>query len=327
METSLAKDDKSTAKVLTKPSKKAAIVATVADIHPALRLAACRVTKRYDLKISVPASDDAFKALWDALYLLITKLQTVDKTLIVYPWEESDLSDKVLTNANIPKTVVELKQFFSRAIPRSKCGLLYISAYLGHNKEMSAIMEEIGYWLKEQSSGLWMRQLQTDRTHLVGWALYSTNQMNELLLGAAIEVKTGVAVSIRWRMISTGQRGQIPVNEQVKALHLEVAWKDYNKSVSRLQSVKALHLEVAWKDYNKSVSRLQSVYKSNNSNDLPLGIKLCIIPEMNQLTNTTTRRKAERLRQAAFTMKIEGQTSREVSNLDYFDAALGQSLR
>jgi hypothetical protein len=40
METSLAKDDKSTAKVLTKPSKKAAVVATVADIHPELRLAA-----------------------------------------------------------------------------------------------------------------------------------------------------------------------------------------------------------------------------------------------------------------------------------------------
>jgi len=49
---------------------------------------------------------------------------------------------------------------------------------------------------------------------------------------------------------------------------------------------------------------------------------------MNQLTNTTTRGKAERLRlrQAAFTMKIEGQTSRKVSNLDYFDSALGQSL-
>jgi hypothetical protein len=61
-----------------------------------------------------------------------------------------------------------------------------------------------------------------------------------------------------------------------------------------------------------------------------LGIKLCIVPELNQLTNTTTRGKAKRLRllrQAAFTMKIEGQTSREVSNLDYFGAALGQSLR
>jgi len=55
-------------------------------------------------------------------------------------------------------------------------------------------MEEIGYWLKEQSSGLWMRQLQTDQTDLVGWALYSTDQMNELLLGAAIEAKTGVDI-------------------------------------------------------------------------------------------------------------------------------------
>jgi hypothetical protein len=40
IETSLAEDDKSTAKVLTKPSKKAAIVATVANIHPALQPAA-----------------------------------------------------------------------------------------------------------------------------------------------------------------------------------------------------------------------------------------------------------------------------------------------
>jgi len=50
---------------------------------------------------------------------------------------------------------------------------------------------------------------------------------------------------------------------------------------------------------------------------------------MKLLTNTTTRGKVERLRlrQAAFTMKIEGETSREVSILDYFDPALGQSLR
>jgi len=131
-------------------------------------------------------------------------------------------------------------------------------------------MEEIGYWLKEQSSGLWMRQLQTDRTHSLAHDFHRT------------------------------------------------AWSNPGE--------RALHLKVAWKDYNKSVSRLQSVYKSNNSNDL---IKLRIVPEMNQLTNTTTRGKAERLRlrQAAFTMKIEGQTSREVSNLDYFDAAFGHSLR
>jgi len=71
------------------------------------------VTKRYDLKISVPPSNDAFIALWDALYLLITKLQTVDKTLIAYPWEESDLSDKILTNANIPNGSGTQTFFFS----------------------------------------------------------------------------------------------------------------------------------------------------------------------------------------------------------------------
>jgi hypothetical protein len=109
---------------------------------------------------------------------LITKLRAVDKTLIAYPWEESDLLDKELTNANIPKTVVELKQFFSRAIPRSKGGMLYILAYLGHNNEMSAIMKKIGYWLKEQSSGLWMRQLGLNSSSGMGLTELQTEIMS-----------------------------------------------------------------------------------------------------------------------------------------------------
>jgi hypothetical protein len=47
----------------------------------------------------------------------------------------------------------------------------------------------------------------------VGWALYSTNQMNELLLGAAtIQVKTGgVAVSIQAGMLLVPVQYSFPV--------------------------------------------------------------------------------------------------------------------
>jgi hypothetical protein len=64
METSLVKDDKNTAKVLIKPSKKAATVAVVANIH---RHCDLRLDQALPSEILVPPSDDAFKALWDVL--------------------------------------------------------------------------------------------------------------------------------------------------------------------------------------------------------------------------------------------------------------------
>jgi hypothetical protein len=63
---------------------------TSSTVHPALRVTVRQVQLRYDLKINVLPSNDAVKALHDAIILVVTKLRSIDSTLVVYPWEDEN---------------------------------------------------------------------------------------------------------------------------------------------------------------------------------------------------------------------------------------------
>jgi hypothetical protein len=76
------------------------------------------------------------KALRDVIILVVPKLRSIDSTLVVYPSEDENRSPDVLTSTNIPTSLVELKKYFSRAIPCSVGGICYLGVYLGHNSEM-----------------------------------------------------------------------------------------------------------------------------------------------------------------------------------------------
>jgi hypothetical protein len=59
--------------------------------------------------------------------------------------------------------------------------------------------------MKEQTAGIFLRRLQAEKTAIVGWALYSTRQMDIDALTASIKQDLDIDVGIRWRMISTGK--------------------------------------------------------------------------------------------------------------------------
>ena len=197
------------------------------------------------------------KALRDAIILVVTKLRLIDSTLVVYPWENKNRLPDVLTSTNVPTSVVELKKYFSRAIPCSVGGICYLGVYLVHNSEMKEILAEIGYWMKEQTAGIFLRRLQAEKTAIVGWALYCTRQMDIDALTASIKQDLDIDVGICWRMISTGKRGKIPEGQQIKALHFEVPWKGHREATTKLNAI----------------------YSSNNITDYPLQLILKLVAE------------------------------------------------
>jgi len=247
------------------------------------------------------------KALRDAIILVVTKLRLIDSTLVVYQWENKNRLPDVLTSTNVPTSVVELKKYFSRAIPCSVGGICYLGVYLVHNSEMKEILAEIGYWMKEQTAGIFLRRLQAEKTAIVGWALYCTRQMDIDALTASIKQDLDIDVGICWRMISTGKRGKIPEGQQIKALHFEVPWKGHSEATKKLHAI----------------------YSSNNITDYPLQLKLRLVPEICTMVNKNAEAKADRLRlrQAAFVGSVLEMTTWEISSLDYVDPALGIDLR
>ena len=234
------------------------------------------------------------KALRDAIILVVTKLRLIDSTLVVYQWENKNRLPDVLTSTNVPTSVVELKKYFSRAIPCSVGGMCYLGVYLVHNSEMKEILAEIGYWMKEQTAGIFLRRLQAEKIAIVGWALYCTRQMDKDALTASIKQDLDIDVGICWRMISTGKRGKIPQGR---------------------------------KGHREATTNLHAIYSSDNITDYPLQLILKLVAEIRTLVNKNAKAKADRLRQAAFVGSVLEMTTWEISSLDYVDPALGINLR
>ena len=121
----------------------------VMEIPRAPKLPERTYQTRYDFKIKIPASDkgemtksvvDAIRSIWDAI-------KDLDKSLVVYPWEE-DSEEKPISKFDKVSTtsLSEIRVFFHKAQPREKGGVMYFSAFLGHEKKFKKLHCDISDW-------------------------------------------------------------------------------------------------------------------------------------------------------------------------------------
>ena len=106
-----------------------------------------------------------------------------------------------------------------------------------------------------------------------------------------------MAVGLRWKQVSTGSRDKLPANQQVKALHVEVALEN------RVAAQKALLAE----------------YGRKNSGKYPNGIRMRFSLLTHAAHNLNAKAKLERLRarQQVWTNKYEKGFSWEITQLDH----------
>jgi hypothetical protein len=268
---------------------------------------------RYDWKLKVKPSTKPVEALREALVTMFDQIKNEDKQhLVIYPWKADSAIDskgkRITSSADIPKGVDELQKFFDRAYPRTKGGDIYVSVFLGHKKSFPIIHKEINWWLREMNFGFYLKSLQVERTVPGGWLLFSTQTMDVDAITPAIFTATGVDVGLRWRVINTGRNADIPVDQRVRALHIEVD--------AEYQSL--------------DLPLLRKLYSSSRTKDFPLGIRMRLVPEFGELVNRGAQTKVERLRnrQAAFTHHMAKVESWEIACLDFRDPALDdRSLR
>ena len=152
-------------------------------------------------------------------------------------------------------------------------------------------------WLKEEGHGLFTRTLQAENLVDVGWFVYSTWEMEADALAAAISNHIGIEIGLRWKMISLGTRNKIPQEQQVRALHIEVAVEN------RLAAQKAL----------------LAVYGRHNTGSYPNGVRLRFAFPIGAAFNLHTKAKLEKLRsrQQLWSTTYQKGLTWEITQLDY----------
>jgi len=187
-------------------------------------------------------------------------------------------------------------------------GPLYVQVRLGHTRPISELLDNLGWWLRSEGHGLYERTIQAENSVTLGWLLYSTRSIDLPSLKEAIEASDPeLEVGLRWRLISLGTTGAIPVEQQVRAIHIEV-------DKSRIGVIKP---------------RLYRLYGSTSSDPFPNGVKLRLVPEITPQMGPSSRAKVDRLRnrQSSFVQFSLSAQTWEIATLDYVDPELGTSLR
>mmetsp|Transcript_18174 Transcript_18174/g.25679 ORF Transcript_18174/g.25679 Transcript_18174/m.25679 type:complete len:158 (-) Transcript_18174:235-708(-) len=152
------------------------------------------------------------------------------------------------------------------------------------------ICKDILRWLKEEGHGMFEHMLQCEHTSEIGWLAW---MMEAYVLAEAISTAIGIQVGLCWKMISTGTRGKIPQEQQVRALHVEV------DSSYQMLAQKAL----------------LSTYGKQNSGNYPNGVHLRFVLPISAAYNTHTRSKLEWLkaRQQLWSKSYKTTTSWEIT--------------
>ena len=252
---------------------------------------------RVDLRIKVPPHANPEEKTVQVLQTFLLKLQSFDPKVRIAPWyERCPLPPITLPTDFIPRPS-ELEKFFPRIFFKEEGFTWYSGVRLVHSLPMADLRQDMIRWMKREGHGLFERMLQVPDTTEIGWLVYSTWQMEAHVLAQAIESAINIPVGLRWKQVSNGTRDRIPLDQQVKALHVEVALE--NRTIAQ--------------------KALLAVYGRKNSGQYPHGIRLRFFLPIHAAHNLTSKAKLERLRarQQIWTQIYERGFSWEIMQLDH----------
>ena len=252
---------------------------------------------RIDIKIKTPPSETPEATTTYILQQFLLKIKSYDKKVSIAPWLDNSTNNPLFSHTDIPTRPSEIEIYFPR-IRYARAGTTWYSGLrLIHSVPIPELKKDMLPWLKDEGHGLFTRSIQAENLVDVGWFVYSTWEMEAESLAAAISSHIQIEIGLRWKMISLGTRDKIPLEQQVRALHIEVAVEN------RLAAQKAL----------------LAVYGRKNSGNYPNGIRLRFALPIGAAYNLNTRAKLEKLRsrQQLWSKTYKKGQTWEITQLDF----------
>ena len=264
-------------------------------------------TTRVDLRVKVPPHTNPEEKTVQVLQELLLKLQSYDPKVRIAPWYSRCNSPPLHKPSDFTPRPSELEKYFPRIFFKEEGFTWYSGVRLIHAIPVPDLRQDMIRWLKREGHGLFERMLQAADTTEIGWLVYSTWQMEAPVLAQAIEETINMSVGLRWKQVSTGSREKLPPDQQVKALHVEVALEN------RVAAQRAL----------------LAVYGRKTRGQYPNGIRLRFSLPIHAAHNLNAKAKLERLRarQQVWTNTYEKGFSWEITQLDHPISKHAPSLR
>ena len=252
---------------------------------------------RVDIKITVSAHNNPEEQTVLTLQKFLRKLQSFDPKAQFAPWHDDPQTKPIAHYSELVPRPSELEKYFPRIFFKEEGFTWYSGLRIIHSLPMPDLRKDMIRWLKQEGHGMFERMLQVADTSEIGWLVYSTWQMEADVLAKAIEEVINIPIGLRWKQISMSNRERVPLEQQVKALHIEVA------SENRMIAQKAL----------------LATYGRRNTGAYPNGIRLRFALPLHTAHNLNAKSKLERLRarQQAWLNTYEKGFSWEITQLDH----------
>ena len=257
---------------------------------------------RVSLKLKIPAAQNKNEAVMQVLKEFFTQLKKIDKSIQIYTWKE----DNEKSHGRIKETS-EIGDMKTMQVHSSKLYVfnnqnemtLYPQIRIGHDMALEDIREGIRDWGRTHDCNIFRNMLQCEQATEIGWLLYSTRTMDAGALADEITDTIGTNLGLRWKTISTGQKGKIPQNQKVFALIVEVDKMKKGSAQERLT-----------REFGRKIRLTE---------DYPNGVRLRFIKTRKDAANIKEAAKHDRLkrRQKRFLESIETAETQDIVQLDY----------
>ncbi len=104
------------------------------------------------------------------------------------------------------------------------------------------LMDKTNWWQSKENIRLWPCSIQAEETKTCGWALHSTNQLDQEALSDEISKGIRRRVARRWRIASTGVRTsrmerRPKQQDEVRDLHFEINAKNIHIGIPMLERI------------------------------------------------------------------------------------------
>ena len=176
-------------------------------------LSRTRVSLTLDVKSSKPRED-----VRRLLQEFLEYGQRSDKYLSFLPWYASDLSKPKLAAASLlPTNFMDLQTYSPRLAPKKDKShqKVYCSLYLEHSDSLVDLQKDLHVWFDDGGHKLFEQAMQCEKQDEIGIFCWSTKRMDTDALAEAIKLDTGIECALRWKVIYTGIKGDVPEAEKV----------------------------------------------------------------------------------------------------------------
>ena len=246
-------------------------------------------------------------------------MQRIDPKAIIYGFNDEVPIHAIRTPKDLPDNTFTFREFFLGAYPREHKGFIWSTIWLGHDKPINFIIENMRIWSKMKSSLLFAKPLQVKKSVRDYFLLWSTGRMDKDKLheGVTAAIKSFAAKEYKFAFSWIALKNN-------DGNYLRLAKKEANGN----QFVKALHIEVPADERDVTYKVMDIIFGIDSPFKI-LGTTMLMVPIIRDDLPSHKIEDIQHLviKQKQFLDQLQFIKTTDFAELDYQHPAIKKSMR